>query len=178
MKNIALSACLLGMCLPSAHALDAMSITYGSGGDEAHQAQIGFQWSWNKSWLETANWHLTGYWEANIGYWHGQNHPGSRSLLDFGITPVLRYQRKASREGIAPYIEAGIGVHLLSRTTIHSSRRLDTAFQFGDFIGVGVRLGNQGAYDIGYRFQHYSNAGISDHNPGMNFHEIRLQYHF
>jgi hypothetical protein len=32
--------------------------------------------------------------------------------------------------------------------------------------------------DLGYRYQHLSNAGLGDSNPGINFHLVRLAYHF
>ena len=53
-----------------------------------------------------------------------------------------------------------------------------SSFQFGDHIGAGVRFGDKGRYDVGYRYQHLSNAGIKEPNQGINFHQLRLQYHF
>ena len=50
---------------------------------------------------------------------------------------VARCSRTASR---GPYVEAGIGLHLLSHSSI-GDKRLSTAFQFGDHLGVGYRFG-------------------------------------
>jgi hypothetical protein len=55
---------------------------------------------------------------------------------------------------------------------------MSTAFQFGSHIGLGYRFGAKRSYEIGYRFQHISNAGIKKPNPGINFHQVRVQYHF
>jgi hypothetical protein len=45
-------------------------------------------------------------------------------------------------------------------------------------IGLGCRFGGKRSYEVGYRFQHMSNAGIKRPNAGMNFHQLRVQYHF
>ncbi len=44
-------------------------------------------------------------------------------------------------------------------------------------MGVGYRFDRKG-FEIGYRFQHISNAGIKEPNDGINFHQLRLQYHY
>jgi hypothetical protein len=65
----------------------------------------------------------------------------------------------------------------LSHTQI-GDKRLSTAFQFGDHLGFGYRFGARSAFDLGYRYQHLSNGSIKRPNPGINFHQVRLQYHF
>ena len=69
-------------------------------------------------------------------------------------------------------------MHLLSATSLNAQRQFSTAFQFGDHVGVGVRFGDKGKYELGYRYQHFSNAGIKEPNQGVNYNEVRLQYHF
>jgi opacity protein-like surface antigen len=75
------------------------------------------------------------------------------------------------------YLEAGIGAHLISSTAL-GNKRFGTAFQFGDHLGFGYRFGARGAADIGYRYQHLSNADIKVPNNGIDFHQVRLQYWF
>ena len=53
-----------------------------------------------------------------------------------------------------------------------------SSFQFGDHIGGGIRFGDKGQYDVGYKYQHLSNAGIKQPNQGINYHILRLQYRF
>ena len=158
-----------------AHAVDGVSVVVG-GGDGVDMGRVGVQWDWKKRWFQGANWHLGGYWDAAIGYWHrGDVRPGEHDeIVDLGLTPVFRIQPNALA---GPYVEAGIGFHVLSHTSI-GDRRMSTAFQFGDHIGVGYRFGARGAFDLGYRLQHHSNASIKRPNPGINFHQIRLQYNF
>lgn len=158
-------------------AIDGVSVELGQG-DDTHMARIGAQWDWKKKWFTDGNWLVAGYWEASAGRWNGQNSRGnSHNLTDIGFTPVFRLQQKTP-SGLAPYLEAGIGVHLLSDTHINEHRRFSTAFQFGDHIGAGLRFGDKQEFDLGYRFQHLSNGSIKSPNPGINFSQIRLAYHF
>jgi lipid A 3-O-deacylase len=53
-----------------------------------------------------------------------------------------------------------------------------TAFQFVDMAGVGMQFGSRQQYLAGYRFQHISNGGINEPNPGINFSQLYLQYNF
>ena len=161
-------------CAP-AKAIDGMSLEIGNG-DAVDMARVGVQWDWKKRWFQGSDWHLGGYWDLAGGYWQrsGAAAGEHEDLFDIGFTPVLRIQPNGLG---GPYVEAGIGLHLLSHSSI-GDRRMSTAFQFGDHLGIGYRFGTKGSYDLGYRFQHLSNASIKRPNPGINFHQIRLQYNF
>ena len=140
--------------------------------------RIGMQWDWKKQWLNTGNWSLGGYWDLGLGYWDNRSiDKTNNSIAEIALTPVFRWQQNSPR-GFSPYVEAAIGFHLLSHTSVSQQRRFGTAFQFGDHVGAGFRLGDKGQYDIGYRYQHLSNASIKQPNHGINFHQLRLQYHF
>lgn len=175
-RRIVVAACAsLALIAPAAHAIDGFAVEAG-GGDDVDMGRIAVQWDWNQRWFQGADWHLGGYWDLAAGYWRrGDVRPGEHEdLFDLGLTPVFRIQPN----GLAgPYVEAAVGFHLLSHSSI-GDRRMSTAFQFGDHIGVGYRFGARGAYDVGYRFQHLSNASIKRPNPGINFHQVRLQYRF
>ena len=166
---------LLASAAFPARALDGMSLEAGSG-EGIRTGRVALQWDWTSRWLQSTNWHLGGYWDVALGYWHrNDTGPGQHDdLFDFGLTPVLRLQPNG-RSG--PYVEAGVGLHLLSRTSI-GDKQMSTALQFGNHIGVGYRFGAKGSYEVGYRFQHISNAGLKKPNPGINFHQLRVQYHF
>ena len=41
-----------------------------------------------------------------------------------------------------------------------------------------LQFGSHQQYEAGYRFQHISNGGIKEPNPGINFHQLYLQYNF
>ena len=166
---------------PLACAIDGMSFEYGhsdSSNANVNMYRVGVQWDWNKKLVEMGNWNLGGYWESDFGYWSNNSFAKTRSsLVDIGFTPVFRFQQ-TTLSPLSPYAELGVGMHLLSATSVSTQRQFGSSFQFGDHVGAGVRFGDKGKYDIGYRYQHLSNAGIKGPNQGINFHELRLQYHF
>jgi lipid A 3-O-deacylase len=161
-----------------AHAVDGFAVSGGrSTDDDVNRAGLALTWEWGSPLLRiSSDWHIGGFWEASLAQWHkGDVGPGENdNITDLGFTPVFRLQ---SNSKVGPYLEAGIGLHLQSRSQI-GSKRMSTMFQFGDHIGFGYRFGAKSAFDLGYRFQHHSNASIKRPNPGINFHEVRLQYNF
>jgi lipid A 3-O-deacylase len=163
--------CLAGR--PAA-AVDGISVAVG-GGEGTDMGQVAIQWDWDKRWFQDAEWHVGGYWELELGYWWNDAPPGQNGrIAEIGLTPVFRLQRNHLA---GPYFEAAVGFHLLSNTRI-SDKRFGSQFQFAEHLGVGYRFGVQGAWDLGYRFQHFSNGDIKSPNDGIEFHQVRLQYHF
>ena len=177
MKRSAAAAAALVAALASTPvlAVDGLAVELGRG-DGVGMGRVGVQWDWKQPLLKWSDWQIGGYWDLALGHWRngsvaaGQND----NITEIGITPVFRIEG-TSRVG--PYVEAGIGIHLLSHSQI-GDKRLSTAFQFGDHIGFGYRFAAKSGFDLGYRFQHLSNASIKRPNPGINFHEVRLLYRF
>ena len=166
-------ACM-SLAASPAMAVDGIALEAGSG-DGADMGRIALQWDWNKRLYQGAGWNVGGYWDLGLGYWHKGGLPGRNSdLTEIGLTPVMRLQ-KDGLEG--PYGELGLGAHLQSNTTI-GDKSMSTMLQFGSHIGVGYRFGVKRAYDLSFRYQHLSNASIKKPNDGINFSQIRLQYHF
>jgi lipid A 3-O-deacylase len=112
---------------------------------------------------------LGGYWEASANYWNGDGD----DVFAAALSPVfvLSFGNGA---GYRPYLEAGIGVALLSDHRI-AGRELSTTFQFEDRIGFGLR-GER--FDIHYRFMHYSNGGIEKPNNGVDAHVVGFAVRF
>ena len=161
--------------------VDAISLTYGTDEDsiEANVYRVGLQNRWERTWFNGGAWNVGGYWDAELAYidadaGHGEN----SDLYDLSLTPVFRMQRDtALSSGVSPFAEAGIGAHLLSETSL-ANKTYSTAFQFGSLVGMGIGFGRRGQYELGYRFQHISNAGIKHPNEGLNLHMLRLGYLF
>ncbi len=153
----------------NSHAIDGLSVEAGSG-TGVDMARVGVQWKWQKRWLEGAEYHVGGYWDAQLGYWNGAS-----NITDLSLTPTFRLQRN---QGYGLYGEAAIGFHYLSSTNVTATKQPGSHFEFGDHVGVGYRFGEQGKYDLQLRFQHLSNAGIKHPNPAINFSILRFQYHF
>jgi len=167
------AAALWSLVVP-AGAVDGIAVEAGNG-DGTDRGRLALQWDWGKRWFQGREWHLGGYWDLGAGYWRRDALPGQNDeIFEIGLTPVFRVQRNALT---GPYAELAVGFHVLSRTTI-GDRRFSTLFQFGDHLGLGYRFGTKGAYELGYRYQHLSNADIKKPNNGIDFHQVRLQYHF
>ena len=182
-KQLCALLLLSSLGIVPAHAVDGFSLEFSksdSSNSDVNLYRAGLQWNWNKRWFDTGSWHLGGYWDLSLGYWDNRTIPTLKtndSIADIGLTPVFRFQQDPVN-GVSPYFEAAVGFHLLSATSVSTERKFGSNFQFGDHIGAGLRFGQKGQFDIGYRYQHLSNAGITEPNQGINFHVVRLQYHF
>jgi len=113
---------------------------------------------------------------ASLSYWVAPDNPDPHSLFALGLYPVLRLDM-APLGGAAPYLEGAIGFNLLSHTWIEN-RRLSTAFQFGEYVGVGLSFGDKHQFDLGARYQHISNADIKRPNDGLSYPSVVLRYRF
>jgi lipid A 3-O-deacylase len=144
---------------------------------DVRKGDVGVVWDPGLSWWQIAGYHFTVVGEGHVAYWDiresGAAHSG---ILELGITPVFRFIR--SYGWFRPYIEAGVGVRLLSHVRETDDRTFSSSFQFADMVGLGLQFGARQSYQIGFRFQHLSNAGIEHPNPGINFNEIYAQYNF
>lgn len=174
-KLIAL-ICLLGGIQSASLAADSTSFEIGSG-NQTEMVRLGAQWQWEKQWWKSNGTHIGGYWDLTIARWRGdhfQDVPGNvQNITVIGITPVFRLQND-SLKGF--YGEAGIGANLLSELYDNNGRKLSTAFQFGDHLGIGYVFQNN--LDLGIKIQHFSNGSIKQPNQGINFAVVRVAYSF
>lgn len=168
---------LLGLAHPAA-AIDTAVVEGGFSEEDVERYGGALRWDLGGNWWRAANWGLVSYLELSAAYWDGEaGTTGENDLFDVGLTPVLRWQRDPTQGGIAPFIEFGVGVHGHTEDGIGDDD-FDIPFAFGTHVGGGVRFGAQGRYELVYRYQHLSNAGLGDENPGINFHVVQLGYHF
>lgn len=95
--------------------------------------------------------------EVPIGNVEGKGSGGSGSVM-VGASPIFR-------------------LTMVDKKRTNASKEMGTHFQFGDMLGVGVRLAADQVH-LGYRFIHYSNAGISSSNPGLDLHTFSFKVSF
>lgn len=169
-RTVTVIACaaLVPLAHADAFAPDGAELTFGQG----HSVFVsGAALHWN-SLCECAALKELGFdtrLVAQVSYWHAQQHPTEHgSLWDTGITPFLRWLPSGTYS-LQPFVEAGVGVHLLSHTRINNDRNLSTAFQFGETVGVGIAFGEHHRYEFGVYVQHESNASIKEPNPGLTY---------
>ena len=154
---------------------DSTSLEFATG-NKTQILRVGAQWKWDRKWWQSNGTHLGGYWDATLAQWRGtryQNTDATQNITDIGLTPVFRFQSDTLKGW---YGEAGIGAHLLSKLYDNNGRRLSTAFEFGDHIGIGYVFAN--SLDLGVKYQHFSNGGIKEPNNGVNFTVVRASYSF
>jgi hypothetical protein len=116
---------------------------------------------------------LSSRFEVAIGRWRADGRVGGGHALvtQVGLTPVLRYAFGTDAKW---FVEAGIGVNVITPVYRTGSKQFSTAFNFGDHIGFGWRPARDAPWDIALRIQHFSNAGIDRPNPGEDFVQLRL----
>ena len=154
-----------------------VQVAGGVADHDVRKADVGVVWDPNWTWWEIGGFHFTVVGEAHVAYWDiresNASHP---NIWEFGLTPVFRFIKSSG--WFRPYVEAGVGVRLLSHVRETQDRTFSSSFQFADMVGVGAQFGAHQNYQAGFRFQHLSNAGIEHPNPGINFSQIYLQYNF
>ncbi len=173
----AVAVCLGGLMPSAVWALDGVSLEAGRGNNSVDMVRLGAQWKMKRPVFKLDNnWQISSYVDVTAGYWRADTIAPSQnsSLVNLGLTPTLRLSRG---DGPGFFLDAGLGMHLLSHTSI-TSRTFSTAFQFGNHLGVGYRFGGRQSYELSMRVQHLSNAAIKRPNGGINFAQLRLAYHF
>ena len=158
----------------SGNASPGVALTLGSGTDAdlTQVSLITHEGFWSHQFAN--GWSASAHLEFGVAEVNGKLSGANKGIVVVGVTPVLRFEPKKS----PGFFEFGIGANYFDQKRIHSNKSVGTNFEFGDLIGLGVKLGEKDQFEIGYRLIHYSNAGISASNPGINFHQIRFQAGF
>ena len=166
MKRLFCLAAIAAVVVGHSFSAQAAGLEFGLGAtsDSTLTYRLGLTSDWDKSWMQSDVGRLTGYWSGAYTYWEGDHRAGASSL---SFSPVFVYE--FAGESVKPYVEAGIGVAAFSRTRLEDNN-LGEAFQFEDRLGFGLRF--NGGHEVGIRALHYSNAGISDHNDGVESYSL------
>ncbi|SNT10619.1 lipid A 3-O-deacylase [Pseudomonas japonica] len=147
----------------------AADVTFAVGqtSDSTMTYRLGLESAWDVSWWQTSVGRLTGYWDAGYTYWDGDKTSSNHSL---SFAPVFVYE--FAGDSVKPYIEAGIGVAAFANTELEDND-LGSSFQFEDRIGFGLRFA--GGHEVGIRAIHYSNAGLSQPNDGLESYALHYR---
>ena len=131
------------------------------------QAEAFVNWNLPWQWKPGADWRLQSRLDASAG-WLGRGRSDA-ALITLGPTLVLR------DKWLPLSLEAGASLTGLSRYEF-GSKDLGSLFQFTSHIGLNWDFAEH--LRVGYRFQHMSNAGIREPNPGLNLHVFAVSYLF
>jgi len=152
------------------HFIDEVSMGIGESKDNIGIYRIGLKKNFETIFYEGDYGWLSGYYEASVNFWE----KGGDKIYAIALSPVFVYYIGSRSNNVIPYVEAGIGVSLLSDTMIQS-RNMTTNFNFEDRIGAGVKVGS---FDLNGRYMHYSNASIKKPNDGIDIFMFTLSYIF
>jgi hypothetical protein len=179
-RIFSMAAILLGPGLASAEpqSLSGMAVEYAGGeDDDVSMLRLSGQADMNRRWFQRNGRHLAAYWDVSLARWRTKawnSTPGEhKSVTTVGLTPVFRYR---SDSGLGWYAEGGIGLQYFSDAYYNGDKQLATRFQFGDHLGAGYVFAN--GWDVGARFQHFSNGGLKKPNDGVNLLILRASRHF
>lgn len=158
--------CFISLAMtPPAIAADFSAAAGVTGqGDTVLRASIAFPWQ--ARWFEGDRGSLTGYWDAGYTYWaQGDEYRAAHSI---SFSPVLVYEFD-TQHSTTPFVEFGIGISLFSETRV-GEQTLGSAFNFEDRLAIGLALSGQ--QRVGIRAIHYSNAGLTHPNKGIESYSL------
>ena len=124
--------------------------------------------------LRVGNTALPGYVETSFNRWHG----AQQNTYAVAVAPVF-VKTLCKQCRAKPYVEAGIGVALISRQKLRTRnggvRDMASTFQFEDRLGVGIKTKK---LDYHLRYIHYSNANLKKPNAGLDTLQVGVAFNF
>lgn len=150
--------------VPDRYAL-ALTIgnTYDPSNDIAFGMVTGFAlYDYDKIWPHAAPENLRFKVEFSMG---STLTPNTDFMASAGIL-ALYYIHPLSKKGFRPYIEGGIGLIYTGFRFEGQGLHLNFNPQMG--IGAEFKFGSKSTYFSSLRLSHLSNAGLDDHNRGVN----------
>ncbi|MCC2603809.1 acyloxyacyl hydrolase [Planctobacterium marinum] len=124
-------------------------------------------------WLGT----LDVYWEFSLNFWEFGDPVRHESNFAFAISPVFSKEFARIYDKYPVKWEFGIGVSLVEDTRF-AGKDIGSHYQFEDRLGIIFEFGENLRESVALRYMHYSNGGLNDNNPGMDFANIAYTWHF
>ena len=142
-------------------------ISANQGRGEFHQFEAFGNWNLPWGWDLGPEWHLQSRLDLSAGLLGDSSQ--NAAIGTFGPTLVL------GRARWPVSLEAGFSPTLLSSYKFEL-KSFGTEIQFTSHVGLNWDFAAH--WRLGYRFQHMSNADLSQDNPGLNLHMLALSYVF
>ncbi len=144
------------------------------GGDHINVVRIGARWDWKEDLLDVFGWKVDSYWKLEFSRWQSTRDASQEGVsVTAGLIPMFRFVDKQNH--FRPYIDVGVGVNVFSVSRLED-HQFGSNFQFSDVLGFGAHFGNRNQWELGYKFQHYSNGSVRVPNKGINFNFLTLSY--
>ena len=116
------------------------------------------------------------YWEVSFNVWEfsGTN----RHETDFAVAISPVFSKQFTRLWGRPLKwEAVIGISLVDDTEF-AGKDIGSHYQFEDRLGLTLVLDKEEKNFASVRYFHYSNGGLNDNNPGLDFFNFSYVYRF
>lgn len=179
MKNLIIASTLT-LATTLAIATPRLNVYYGEGKPaNLRGGRVAVELPWNKVWYKNSSINITGYWDIGVAYWRtdGNSMGNDKALTIFGVAPIFRFQLNPQDRSVVPFIDAGIGLAVHTRTRL-ASRDLGSNFAFQDLVAIGIAFGDRKQYEVAYQYMHFSNASLFPPNHGVDITSgIEFSYH-
>ncbi len=105
--------------------------------------------------------------DSSAAWWHAG--AGQPNLFAFAMSLGFRAYFVAQDNYYRPFLQVSIGPSFISNKEF-GTKTQGSKFIFQDRFGGGLEVGMKegSAFMVGLQYIHYSNAGISEPNPGFN----------
>lgn len=112
--------------------------------------------------------------ETSVNFWQYDGHRDTDVLV--AASPILRYPIFYSHLADV-YLEGGVGASFM-KDTVFAGKDVGIHFQFEDRLGFAFKVGPSRKHIVSLTYLHYSNAGLSKHNPGIDLVNFGYSYRF
>lgn len=117
------------------------------------------------------------YWEVSVNFWEfGESNQHETNYV-LAISPVVG---KTFHHLYGKYPlrwEFGIGISLVENTRF-AGKNIGSHYQFEDRLGIAMDFGKSNQQSLALRYMHYSNGGLNNKNPGVDFLNLSYAYSF
>lgn len=117
------------------------------------------------------------YWELSINFWEFGADKQHDTNYALALSPVISSQFATIYNKYPLKWEFGIGVSLVNDTTF-AGKNIGSHYQFEDRLGLVLDFGDNLKQSVAIRYMHYSNGGLNDKNPGLDFLNLSYAKHF
>lgn len=117
------------------------------------------------------------YWELSVNFWEFGADNQHDTNYALALSPVISKQFATIADKYPLKWEFGIGVSLIN-DTIFAGKDIGSHYQFEDRLGLVLEFDDNLKQSVAIRYMHYSNGGLNDKNPGMDFLNLSYAMHF
>ena len=154
----------------------AVAVDYLQGSDDIKGVRLAYR---PLSHNLTTDWfgEINLYWEASMNLWEYGDENTHSSNFALSVSPVLTKRIGTIGDQYPVHFEFGIGASLVNDREF-AGKDIGSHYQFEDRIGFIFSLNEKQTSQVSVRYMHYSNAGLNDKNPGLDFLSVAYVHHF